>query len=113
MPRMRTASAQNSVYMNGATAEPCASTIRTPNRAMTMTIGHSQNFLRVRRNAHSSLINDIGVSQTSELVPHGIRRRAGWFAYYPVRSRVVVELEPQRILSGESHDQRHGREHTV
>src|SRR6516164_3750360 len=49
--------------MNGATAEPWASTISTPNTAMMTTIGHSQYFLRVRRNAHSSLINDIAVSR--------------------------------------------------
>src|SRR6516162_5609544 len=49
--------------MNGATAEPCASTISTPNTPMMTTIGHSQYFLRVRRNAHSSLMNDIAVSQ--------------------------------------------------
>jgi hypothetical protein len=37
---------------------------------MTITIGHSQYFLRMRKNAHSSLMNDIALSPTSELIAH-------------------------------------------
>ena len=53
---------QNSVYMNGATAEPCASTINTPNKAIITKIGHSQYFLRMRMNAQSSLSIDTAIS---------------------------------------------------
>ena len=33
--------------MNGATAEPWASTIKAPSTAIIRKIGHSQNFLRI------------------------------------------------------------------
>jgi len=42
--------------MNGAMAEPWASTMRTPNKAITMKIGHNQNFFLARKNIHNSLI---------------------------------------------------------
>src|SRR2546430_12665854 len=59
---------QNSVYMNGAMAEPCASTISTPRRAIITKIGHSQYFFRVRMNAHSSFSISIRSEEhTSEL----------------------------------------------
>jgi hypothetical protein len=45
--------------MNGATAEPWASTISTPNKAIMKNIGHSQYFFRARKNAQSSMISDM------------------------------------------------------
>ena len=48
--------------MNGATAEPWASTISSPNSAIMMKIGQSQNFLRTRKNAQSSLSIDMSIS---------------------------------------------------
>src|SRR2546427_3784440 len=90
---------QNSVYMNGATAEPCASTISTPRRAIITKIGHNQYFFRVRMNAHSSL--SISIAIFLKLVGHGIRWRPGRLARYPVRVRAGIELQAQRILPGE------------
>src|SRR5713226_292633 len=58
----RIALSQNNVYMNGATAEPCASTIRPPRITITSRIGMSQYFLRVRMYAHNSLRNDMAPS---------------------------------------------------
>src|SRR6266511_830598 len=43
--------------MNGATADPCVSTIRPPNSRRTRTIGSSQNFFRSLMNAQSSRTN--------------------------------------------------------
>ena len=48
-------------------AEPCASTISAPSKAIISNSGASQNFLRTRMNFHKSLINDMAAS---ELVVH-------------------------------------------
>jgi len=48
--------------MNGATAEPWASTIRTPSSAIVRKIGYNQYFLRTRMNAQSSLSISIMIS---------------------------------------------------
>src|SRR5262245_50029003 len=40
--------------MNGATAEPCVKTTRSPSRASITMMGPSHHFLRTRMNAHSS-----------------------------------------------------------
>jgi len=45
--------------MNGATADPCASTISVPRSKSTMMIGANQNFLRSFINAHKSFSNSI------------------------------------------------------
>ena len=45
--------------MNGATAEPCVSTISPPKMTIITRIGRSQNFLRARRNCQSSFKNDV------------------------------------------------------
>ena len=42
--------------MNGAIAEPCAITIRTPSSAITSSRGRSQTFLRWSRKLHISLM---------------------------------------------------------
>jgi hypothetical protein len=44
--------------MNGAIAEPLVSTTNPPKIIIMMTIGISQNFLRERKNSHSSAMND-------------------------------------------------------
>src|SRR5215469_4825101 len=93
--------------MKGATAEPCARTISTPNTPMMTTIGHSQYFLRVRKNAHNSMMNDIAPSQTSELVGHRIRSRTRWFSQDPVGVRRGVELEAQRVFPGKPNHYSH------
>lgn len=45
--------------MKGATALPCAKTIRAPNKTIMITIGINQYFLRLRINAHNSFKNDM------------------------------------------------------
>src|SRR3546814_11465567 len=89
--------------MNGATAEPWVSTTRPPNSTITSSIGSSQNFLRIRRNRHSSARKDIGVS---ELIGHG---RAGvglGVARDPVAGGVGLEAPVQRILAEQPQQQR-------
>lgn len=51
--------------MNGATALPCASTISTPSSAIINMMGINQNFLRARKNAHRSLMNDMVFLRTA------------------------------------------------
>src|SRR3546814_10513698 len=89
--------------MNGATADPWVSTTRPPNSTITSSIGSSQNFLRIRRNRHSSARKDIGVS---ELIGHG---RAGVglaVARNPVAGGLGIEAPVQRILAEQPQQQR-------
>jgi hypothetical protein len=50
--------------MNGAIAEPWASTNIAPMRIMIARMGTSQNFLRARANAQSSFNSDISFSSS-------------------------------------------------
>lgn len=45
--------------MKGATAEPCATTIKTPKSNMIAMIGNSQNFFLAFKKDQSSLIMDM------------------------------------------------------
>src|SRR5437660_10957471 len=54
--------------MNGATAEPFASTARPPNTTITINTGSSQNFLRSRRNSQNSARNDKATAPRSASV---------------------------------------------
>ena len=45
--------------MNGATAEPCATTSNNPKSNMIMMIGISQNFFLTFKKAQSSLMRDM------------------------------------------------------
>lgn len=45
--------------MNGATAEPCESTIRAPNKAKKSSTGISQYFFLSRKKPQSSVANKI------------------------------------------------------
>src|SRR6266705_648157 len=89
--------------MNGATAEPWASTISTPNRPVMTNIGNSQYFFRARRNAQSSLIIDMMAAL--KLVGERIGRRAGRLARHPVALGARIEPRAQRVPAGEPHDQ--------
>ena len=46
------------VYMNGAIADPCVSTISAPKMASTINTGISQNFFLAFMKAHNSETND-------------------------------------------------------
>src|SRR5438309_5854164 len=83
--------------MNGATALPLVRTMRPPNSASITRIGRSQNFFRTRINVQSSATNVIVPS--SELVRHGLGRRAGWSSHDPVRRFRWIATDPQRILA--------------
>src|SRR6185295_11625619 len=83
--------------MNGATAEPCASTIRIPSSSIIAKIGHSQYFFRTRMNAHNSL--SISIAFFLELVGHRIGSRAGGLAHDPVRLCREIPLQAQWILA--------------
>ena len=50
---------QNSVYMNGATADPWVRTRRAPSNNITIMIGASQNFLRSFMKPHKSISKSI------------------------------------------------------
>lgn len=45
--------------MNGATADPCATTIKSPSNNMITMIGSNQNFFLTFRKAQSSLMRDM------------------------------------------------------
>src|SRR5476649_2127770 len=98
--------------MNGAMAEPLVSTIRPPNTTIMIMIGSSQNFLRSRMNAQSSMMTEpmdvdpfeINLAR-SELVFHRLRRRTRRGPLDPVAFGVAVELQPQEILAEHPHHQ--------
>src|SRR6266568_776347 len=97
--------------MNGATAEPWASTISTPNRPVMTNIGNSQYFFRARRNAQSSLIIDMMAAL--KLVGERIGRRAGRLARHPVALGARIEPCAQRVPAGEPHDQAERRKYAI
>src|SRR5262245_54859492 len=97
--------------MNGATADPCATTMSMPRSAMTTKMGHSQYLLRIRKKAHNSL--SISIPQLLELVRHRIRRRSGRFPRNPVRTRVTVALQAQWIFAGKTHQGSNGSHHAI
>src|SRR5215471_14079055 len=99
--------------MNGAIADPSAS-ISNPPRPHTITItGMSQNFLRIRRNFHSSLAK-LSIN-SSELVGHR-RLPFAWQApVEPVARLRGLQTKPQRVPAGAPHHDsdrsQHGEKH--
>src|SRR5215831_1157012 len=98
--------------MNGATAEPCVSTMRVPNSSRTITIGSNQNFLRSFMKAQNSRMNSpIAAApifkRSSELSHHmGSRTRGLGDA---VRRRVGLVAPPHRISPEAPHYDSHRR----
>src|ERR1700741_2270626 len=97
--------------MNGATAEPCDSTISAPSRAIAISVGASQNFLRTLRKAQNSFRNDIMSRGLLELAGHRRVRLARRHAMHPVAGGRRVETALDRILSAQAQDDagRHDR----
>src|SRR6516164_3684157 len=95
--------------MNGAIAEPSASTSRPPSPHMMTITGVSQNFLRTRRNFHSSLAKSI--INSSELVRHRGLPFAWRGSIEPVARFRRLETKPQRIPTGTPHHDRDWGEH--
>src|SRR5215471_19777341 len=94
--------------MNGATADPCVKMIRPPKNSRNRTIGTSQYFLRIRRNAQNSAINDMAVPPMgiSKLVLHRFRCRCRRLTCDPVGRKIGTEGERQYILATKTHDPR-------
>src|SRR5690348_5326839 len=95
--------------MNGAIAEPLASTISPPSTTIISSTGISQNFLRTRRNAQISRKNDMFLF--SELIVEAARRRARRVARHPVARSVGVEWCTHRRLPERAHDHSDRRNH--
>src|SRR6185369_6062136 len=96
--------------MNGAIADPLASTSKPPTISITSMTGTSQYFLRARMNAHSSLIRRTGVFL--KLVFHAVGSGSGRRALDPVTLRLRIQLETQEVFAEEPHHQacRHDRQ---
>src|SRR6266545_4297880 len=110
--------------MNGATAEPLASTIKPPSTTMTSKIGINQYFLRIRIYAHSSIRNDMAApagsvnewvapSWFSELVVETFRLRTGRISVDPVASVCLTGSQSQVVLGEPPHERAHRRYHRV
>src|SRR6266849_792411 len=103
--------------MNGATADPCVSTIRPPNSRRTRTIGSSQNFFRSLMNVQSSRTNSpiarslLPWKCSSELPGHvgGGSGRLG----DAVRRRIGLEAPVHRISPEPPHEDAHRRHERV
>src|SRR5664280_3135740 len=95
--------------MKGAMAVPFVRTIRPPKIAIMMRIGNIQYFLRTRRNAKNSRINDIA---SSELIFHGFRIWARRLPRDPVGCRQRMKLTIQQILFAQTHKHAHRRHNT-
>src|SRR5688500_10470024 len=97
--------------MNGATAEPCVSTINPPNSSRTTMIGASQYFFRVRMKSMISSKNAICCSL--ELLLHGLGgRQRGGLTLDPVAQQVRPPAQRPQIATAQPHDQarrRHGQ----
>src|ERR1700746_108165 len=88
--------------MNGASAEPSASTSKPPSPHTITITGVSQIFLRTRRNFHRSLTRSI--IKSSELFGHRGLLLAGRRSGEPIARPVRLETKTQRILPGGSHN---------
>src|SRR5262249_28477489 len=88
--------------MNGAMTDPLLSTTRPPKIAIITITGSIQNFLRTRRKAHNSRMNDIGAA-ASELLLHRFRAWARWLPQDPVTGGGFVTLQPQCVATDRSH----------
>src|SRR5882724_7977009 len=103
--------------MNGATADPCVSTIRPPNRSRTTMIGRSQNFFRSRMNAQNSRTNSL-ISK-SLLRSSGSLELSGHMGRGPERLDDPIRLGPRlkaplhQIMPAQSHDDTHRRHEPV
>src|SRR5690242_14139765 len=94
--------------MNGAIAEPLASTRSPPSSSITITIGASQYFLRTRMKRHNSAIRLMG---GLELVLERFGRRSRRRALDPVCPGRFVEAQAQRVLAERTHEQPHRGDH--
>src|SRR5439155_1814638 len=103
--------------MNGATADPCVSTIKPPNSRRTTTIGSNQNFFRSFMNAQSSRTNSpiarslLLEKPSSELPGHmsGDSGRLG----DAIRRRARLEAPLHRISPKTPHKDPHRRHDPV
>src|SRR5690348_4935637 len=93
--------------MNGATADPLASTMREPNTASIRSRGRSQYFFRTRMNVHNSATKSI-IIQSSELARHRVRRWAWRITLNPVGKGVALEPQPQGIPPEHAAHDAHG-----
>src|SRR5262245_5672272 len=91
--------------MNGATAEPCTSTIKPPNASKTSTIGSNQNFFRSRMNAQISSTKSPKSILPSELTHHV--RRLSRPPSDAIRGYRLIETAVHRVLPEEAHDHTH------
>src|SRR5215211_4808264 len=96
--------------MNGAIAEPWASTSNPPRAHITTSTGISQYFFRARIKSQSSLTKSIIYG--SILLGHGSDRR---IAPNPVACRTLINTKAQRIFPSQPQDyagrQHHAEEH--
>src|ERR1044071_3893705 len=83
--------------MKGAMAELCASSSNAPKMSIVVTNGNSQNFFLVRKNAQSSVTNDIIL--LLKLIPHRVGRRSSGMPRNPIAVRGGVVFEPEKILA--------------
>src|SRR5438034_8132978 len=88
--------------MNGAMAEPSASTSSPPSPHMITITGISQNFLRMRRNRHSSTAKSS--INSSELVRHRRLMSAHRGSGKPIARLLRLQTKPQRIPTNPPHD---------
>src|SRR5688572_18279952 len=95
--------------MNGATAEPCASTSRPPSTTLMTMIGSSQYLRRAPRNFHICTTRSIAC--LLEHVPVAVVRRARRIAFDPVARRGGVPLAAHRVAAEQAHHHPEGGEH--
>src|SRR5947199_10676931 len=96
--------------MNGATADPCANTIKAPNSSSTATIGSSQNFFRSCMNAHISTKNSVMVPPAWLELAAQVR----WSSRFPadaVRFGGAIEPAMKLIVAEEAHHEAQRRDH--
>src|SRR5437867_1845726 len=98
--------------MNGATADPCVSTIKPPNSRSTTTIGSSQNFFRSRMNAQSSRTNSPIFNSPSLELPGHVGAGSGGLED-AIRRRDGIEASMHRISPEPPHDDAHRRRDAV
>ena len=75
-------------------------------------IGKSQYFFRTRKKNHSSrtIFNTAGF--LSKLIFHILRHGIGGGSLLPIRLRIMIQFQPERVFSAEAHqhpDRENGR----
>src|ERR1700746_2299664 len=96
--------------MNGASAEPSASTSKPPSPHTITITGVSQIFLRTRRNFHRSLTRSI--IKSSEFFGHRGLLPAGRRSGEPIARPVRLETKPQGILASGTQNHSDRSKHT-